>query len=214
MTAGPSAELQHALSAEAMGLLGLTPRTARLLSAVHEAGHAVVADTVGLRVARARVASAAHIGVGGDHVDVETRDGADVPPGAHLVVLAAGFQASYTWAVGRGYTDPAKLNRALNILNGGDRGAVDALRERHGRPDIHIQQGTEPAMRILTRRWSTVLRIAYALARAGELDERALFAHLVAGPAELQAAARRVWREWPDPFTTPSVPTSATTPGA
>jgi hypothetical protein len=64
VTAGPSADVRHALSAEAIDLLGLTPRTARLLSAVHEAGHAVVADTVGLRVTRARVTSADRIGVG------------------------------------------------------------------------------------------------------------------------------------------------------
>jgi hypothetical protein len=69
-------------------------------------------------------------------------------------------------------------------------------------------------MRILTRRWSTVLRIGYALARAGELGERALLAHLVAGPAELQSAARRVWRDWHDPFTTAFVPAPAATPEA
>ena len=66
-----SSEKEIALSAEVIAMLGLEPRRIRLLSAIHEAGHVVVANTVGELVISSTVTSDEQIGTGDDHAHLD-----------------------------------------------------------------------------------------------------------------------------------------------
>uniref|UniRef100_UPI003F496E0E hypothetical protein n=1 Tax=Actinokineospora sp. CA-119265 TaxID=3239890 RepID=UPI003F496E0E len=188
------------LSTEVIGLLGLDPRRVRLLSAVHEAGHVVVADTVGVDILGATVSSAEHIGVGEDHTELRMPGGEPIPiPTAeYTVILAAGFQASYLWLTGRGVTDQDVLNQALTMLAAGDIAAMDDLRETRHRPDLHIQDGIKTAALILEHRWANVLRIGYALAAAGTLTRADLHPLLTRDPID-RTAAHALFEQWRTP---------------
>jgi hypothetical protein len=177
--------------------LGLTSRQGLLLSAVHEAGHAVAADSAGVTVTRAAV----HADLSG-LVTVEglPRPG-DGPAAvrAHLPALLAvklaGYAASAAWLKGRG-TDPAvpPVGLALNALAASD--GQDALRylEAAGCPGASLGPAGDATLRILLARWETVLRLGYALARRRSLSAPEIGALLAADP--YRAAGRAAYRTW------------------
>ncbi|UZJ33503.1 hypothetical protein [Streptomyces endophytica] len=73
------------------------------MSAVHEARHVVVADTVGAFIHHAQVTSSEHFGEGDvAHVDLEMPGAAEVLFPEHLIILAADFQASFFWPAAAG----------------------------------------------------------------------------------------------------------------
>jgi hypothetical protein len=142
--------------------LGLAVRQELLLTAVHEAGHAVAADSAGATVTGAEVrpdfsgttAVEGLPGPGGDPGAVR----AHLP--ALLAVYTAGYAASAAWLKGRG-TDPAGPSAALaiNALAGSD--GTDALRclDAAGCPGASLGPAGDAALRILLARWETVLRL-------------------------------------------------------
>ncbi|QYN41036.1 hypothetical protein K1T35_47700 (plasmid) [Pseudonocardia sp. DSM 110487] len=176
--------------------LGLPPRLLRLLSAVHEAGHAIVAHTVDLKVTAAAVASFDTIGLGGDHISISIAAGQFVPAPDILAMRAAGFQASFMWLDGRGIDGNREpYLQALNTLAAGDLNwCTDFSRTVMGRSPM--QQHTVPgAYAILSRRWRAVLSLAYALADRGEMTEAQLQPFLCCGPQQ-QVAAREAYLAW------------------
>jgi hypothetical protein len=121
MTVGPGTSEQRRLAAEVTAALGMKPRLLRLITAVHEAGHAIVGVTVGFEVTEARVESLDVIGVGGDEITVDFDPWRDVPLSDVLSLKAAGFQASFIWLQGRGIDGAEEpYDFALNTLAGGD----------------------------------------------------------------------------------------------
>jgi hypothetical protein len=87
-------------AAEVTAALGMEPRLLRLISAMHEAGHAIVGATVGFEVTEARAETVEAIG--SNEVTVGFGPGRDVPLSDLLSWKAAGYQASFTWLQGRG----------------------------------------------------------------------------------------------------------------
>jgi hypothetical protein len=133
----------------------MEPRLLRLLTAVHEAGHAIAGQTAGLTVTAARVASAGTTGLCGGCVDIDSGGyHRPVIPLPHLLAFqAAGFQASFLWLEGRGINgneDP--YSSALNALAGGDKSWCSSLCRDLGKPGLGMQDGIEGAARILKAR--------------------------------------------------------------
>ena len=129
-------EERAARSAEVIELLGLDRRRIRLLTAIHEAGHAVVANTVGALVISANVTSDEQIGIGDDYTHLDMPGGVEIPFPEYLTILAAGFQASYFWMEARGFGDTATLNKALNLLRASDWNTAKRLCQRWNRPTV------------------------------------------------------------------------------
>lgn len=183
--------------------LGLDPRRLRLLTAVHEAGHAIVGHTVGFRVTAAFVTSDDVLGRhGADHISVDlTAFGDDgiIPLCDLLALRIAGFQAAHTWLRGRGVPameQPYKT--ALNTLAGSDLTSCYEHCAEVGVPDVATtREALYGAAVILKYRWRAVLRLGYALARVGTLDEAALRPYLDSDPnAHQEASARfRAWQQ-------------------
>ncbi|MER5354646.1 hypothetical protein ABT093_30485 [Kitasatospora sp. NPDC002551] len=178
--------------------LGLEPRLLRLLSAVHEAGHAIVAHTVGLSVTGAAVTSYELIGLGGDHIALDySAYGNRIPLPSLLAMRVGGFQASFLWMEGRGIdgtTEP--YQEVLNGLAGGDLNwCADACRNLL--PHAHAQDTIEIAGRILLYRWRSTLRLAYDLAKAGSMGESTLRPYLEADPLQALKAmdSYQTWRK-------------------
>jgi hypothetical protein len=187
MTAG-TAE-QRRLAAEVTAALGMEPRLLRLISAVHEAGHAIVGVTVGFEVTEARAETVEAIG--SNVVTVDFGSGRDVPLSDLLSMKAAGYQASFTWLQGRGIDGAeAPYDFALNTLAADDINSSLATCRRLGRPDLTMQGGIEGAALILTHRWRAVLRLAYELARRGVLSGDDLVPYLAADFPQYLAAVR------------------------
>lgn len=176
----------------------LTPGQKRLLSAVHEAGHAVVAHTLGFPVVGARVNSADRIGLGGDEIVLDLRVFGDqeIPLPDLMSVWAAGFQASCMWMQGRGvdFNDPP-VKTALNTLAGGDHRKCEEICRTAGAPELGIGDGLYGAAVALSRRWYTAMRLAYALAAAGALTEAQLAGRLSADPDQ-RSDARSTYQAW------------------
>lgn len=192
-------EEKKALSAK----LGLPPRLLRLLSAVHESGHALVAHTLDMRVTEAQVVSREFIGLGGDHILIDFssyRRGCSsriVPTPDLLAMKVAGFQAAFMWLQGRGVDGTeAPYQEILNTLAGGDLNWCTDFCRTLGRPPLQ-SHAVEAAAWILSHRWREALALAYALAARGNLDEKALRPFLEAGPHRLAPAraAYAAWRE-------------------
>lgn len=186
-------------------LLGMPPHRMRLLVAVHEAGHALVAHTAGFRVIKVRVTSRKVIGLHGDDVATIDYEGVYpnniVPLSDVLAISAAGFQATCMWMQGRGLdfnTPPFKT--ALNIMAGGDIANSARTSRDAGDPDRTMQDGMLGAARVLKRRWHATLRLAYALTHAGELSGPELDPYLYSYPAQACAAraALAAWRRETD----------------
>jgi hypothetical protein len=187
MTAGTA--VQRRLAAEVTAALGMEPRLLRLISAVHEAGHAIVGVTVGFEVTEARAETVEAIG--SNEVTVDFGPGRDVPLSDLLPWKAAGYQASFTWLPGRGIDGAeAPYDFALNTMAAGDINSSLATCRRAGRPDLTMQGGIEGAALILTHRWRSVLRLAYQLARCGVLAGDDLVPYLAADFPQYLAAVR------------------------
>lgn len=194
-----SAKLQR--SARVFQLLNLTPDSARMLSAIHEAGHVVVANTVGALVISTSVTSREHIGVdGADETVLDMPGGRAMTLAEQLPILAAGFQASFLWLGTRRIGETVR-NQALNILAAGDwedcvQACVDA-----GRPDLGMQDGVLPAAQVLQARWSTVVRIACDLARMGSMTHPDLWPHLIDEARTGRRTALAAYETWRTEFT-------------
>ncbi|MEU3566776.1 hypothetical protein [Kitasatospora sp. NPDC006786] len=171
----------------------------RLLTAVHEAGHAIVGHTVGLHVTGATVTNAEAIGLGGDHIAVDyAAYPAPIIPLPHTLAMGvAGFQASCTWLEGRGLDgDSEPYSTLLNLLANTDLHGCAELCRLAGLPASRTHDAVEAAGRILHHRWRATLRLAYVLTAAETMDRTALLPYLEDDPAQLQAAKEdyRVWR--------------------
>jgi hypothetical protein len=194
MTASPA--VQRRLAAEVTAALGMEPRLLRLISAVHEAGHAIVGVTVGFEVTEARVESLDVIGTGGDEVTADFGTGWDVPLSDLLTWKAAGYEASFIWLQGRGIDGAEEpYDFALNTLAGDDINSSLAACRRTGMPHLTMQYGIEGAALILTHRWRAVLMLAYALARRGVLAGDDLVPYLAADFRQYLAAGR-AYQAW------------------
>jgi hypothetical protein len=174
--------------------LDLSPRLVRLLSAVHEAGHAVVADTVGMGV------SGMHLTDDGSldattTVDYRRGAGEIIPLPDMLAMRAAGFQAMFTWLDVRGLENDDR-SQAVNYLAAGDNTWCKEMCDKL-LPGATMQDGVVPAVNILQRRWLAVMRLAYALARAGTLGHQEI-SELLATDAEQQSAASAWYLRWRD----------------
>ena len=194
MTAG-TAE-QWRLAAEVTAALGMEPRQLRLISAVHEAGQAIVGATVGFEVAEARAGTVEEIG--SNEVTIDFGHGQDVPVSDLLSLKAAGYEASFIWLQGRGIDsaeDPYDF--ALNTLAADDINSSRATCRKIGCPDLTMQDGIEGAALILTHRWRAVLRLAYKLARCGALAGDDLVPYLGADLPQYLAAVRayQAWQQ-------------------
>ncbi|MFG2844232.1 hypothetical protein ACGF12_13820 [Kitasatospora sp. NPDC048296] len=194
----PEDAQKRRLVENASAALGLEPRLLRLLSAVHEAGHAIVAHTVGLTVTSATVTSYELIGLGGDHIALDYRAFGDRIPLPNLLAMrVGGFQASFLWLQGRGIDGTAEpYQEVLNCLAGGDLNWC-AHACQNLLPHAHAQDTIEIAGRILLHRWRSTLRLAYDLADVGSMDETALRTHLDADPVQ-GLKAMRCYRTWRD----------------
>lgn len=167
---------------EVRAVLALPPRQLRLLTAVHEAGHAVAAHTMGMVVMEAHVDTYDRIGLGYDHVAYKWENGHRGP--MLLASHMAGLAASYVFMQGRGW-DPRDqdLADALSSLASGDiHQAREHVAEVTGRPygdtlDT-VQRVMEPLTSLIRARWLDVVRLGYALARHGHLDQDALRVYL------------------------------------
>ena len=187
------------LALQVAAALGMDLRQLRPVAAVHEAGHAIVAATVGFTVSQAWVGDPAEIGcdIDGVEVDLSSYAGLRIPLPDLLAMKAAGYQATFTWLQGLGVDGNAPpYDRALNTLAGHDISyCLDTCRQL-GRPDLSMQDGLEGARRILALRWDAVIGLADALASQGVLAEAGLQPYLTAGPAHHAEAASsyRAWR--------------------
>ena len=196
----PDAEHEQ-LCRENTARLGLEPRLLRRLTAVHEAGHAVVGQTVGFKVTGARVVSTDVLGRhDSDHISIDLtplEEDGTFPLCELLTLKMAGFQASHMWLRGRGVPameQPYKT--ALNTLAGGDITQCYAHCNEAGMPDISTtREALYGTAIILKFRWRAVLRLGYALEAVGQLDESALQPYLNADPSAHQEAAER-YRAW------------------
>ncbi|MEV0237515.1 hypothetical protein [Nonomuraea sp. NPDC050786] len=203
-----SPEEKTVLELEIRQTLDLPPRLLRLLSAVHEAGHAVVAQTLGMWVWEVHVVSHERIGMGGDRCQIR-EDMDALPTVDYVAMLLAGAQASGLWFIGRG-RDPRKdpdLTHRLNNLAGTDLEEVWARCQTLGMSKEEATPKVQATIRaaniILQHRWIDVLGLAYAVARRGSLVGQELFPYLHRPAREVEAReAYRVWQEenadlWP-----------------
>jgi hypothetical protein len=194
--------------ARALDRIGLPRNRWTLLTAVHEAAHVVVADTVDMATGEVRITRSTHV-LGRGHATSATRHSGPYTLPQILAVRSAGFEGAWLWMLARGYPKTLDTQRPLTLAAGGDIRAVIADCRAAGRPDLVppddgrpppdsvIGLGVHPAAHILTRRWSTVLRIAYHLARTHRLDADTLDAHLCAPHQATHALrARSWWRAW------------------
>jgi hypothetical protein len=203
--AGPGTAEERRRAIEVTAALGMEPRLLRLIGAVHEAGHAIVASTVGFEVTEARVESMEMIGSGTDQitVDFSRYPGRIIPLTALLAMKAAGFQASFTWLEGRGIDGAEEsCDFALNTMAGDDiHWCLNTCRQL-GRLGLSMQDGIEGAGRILKRRWRAVLKLAHALAARGVLAGDDLRPYLAADFPQHIAAVHsyQAWRQKTGPL--------------
>ncbi|WP_331757732.1 hypothetical protein [Nocardia sp. NBC_01388] len=189
--------------AKTLALLGVHPRHVRLLTAVHEAGHAVVADSVGAHVDSVTVLSDGHLTDprgGNDHAQVEFPGAASADEvfAEYLTVLTAGFQSQYMWLTrSRGVTYTDQVQTGLSWLAAGDIHPANALRERCGRQDVEFVHAQAIAGMILRTRWSTLLRLAYHLNRTGYASQKDLQGYLMVNP-QVRTKCLAYFRAWKD----------------
>jgi hypothetical protein len=163
----------------AVNIPGLIPVQQRLVTAVHEAGHAVVADALGVPVLSARVADLGERSENGVYGTVALNPTA-LAYGSRLVLLArltiraAGAQAAALWLEQYPRVAPEVLVafRAEPHLYGAYDDCLSAAHACAERPEYGLtaQAGVIPAAQILLARWPVVMRVAYWLARRGHLD--------------------------------------------
>jgi len=184
----------HAIG-QARELLGFSPENIRLISAVHEAGHAVVGHTLGMVIERAHLTDDGSLD-GHVTVDYGYGPGKIVPLPDLLTLRAAGFQAMFTWLEDRQLLSDRRTE-AINYLAAGDIEWCIATCRDLGMGSVTMQDGIEPAVRILRHRWPTVLRMAYVLAKAGSLAEHEVEPLLLCDP-QRRLIALGGYRRWRD----------------
>ncbi|MEW1639300.1 hypothetical protein AB0469_35260 [Streptomyces sp. NPDC093801] len=193
---------RRAICQEITATVGLEPRLNRLLTAVHEAGHAIVGHTVGFKVAGASVVNTAVLGLeDGDRVDFDFSPFGDgeIPLSDLLAMRMAGFQATHMWLRGRGAAAGApEFQTALNMMSSSDIVKCYEHCAQVGMPAVSTtREGLYGGALILKWRWRAVLRLAYVLARVGTLDADQLRPHLDADLRTHQGAvdAYRAWQK-------------------
>lgn len=197
MTAGTGAPAEQPRPAlQAIAALGMDAGQLRMMSAVHEAGHAIAAGTVGFTVAQARVGDPATTRCGVE-VDLSCYAGEIIPLPDLLAMKAAGYQAAFIWLQRRGGVDGHALpyDFALKTLAGDDIGWCLDICGQLLRPDLSMQDGMEGAWRILTCRRGAVLHLAEALVGRGVLAGADLLPYLTADPVQ-HAEAVSSYRAW------------------
>jgi hypothetical protein len=137
-----------------------TSKSSRHTTAVHEAGHAVVAWALGLRV---RALSIGEAGSGKSCIE----DPGHLPLSDRIAVAAAGMAATDllhlpAWHEA-GFSDEAKI---VNLL--------DQYTDDQDTRDRRENSGHARAREILSNRHRLLSDLAEALGRAGMLDETAL----------------------------------------
>ena len=185
-----------AAAVEALELLALPARQVRLLTAIHEAGHAVVGHTLNMPIERIVLTDDGTLDA---HTTIPASygyaAGETVPLPDLLTLRAAGFQAMFQWLDSR-ELETADRNKAINYLAAGDNTwCKDFCAELAH--DATMQDGVIPAGRILLCRWPTVMRMAYALAAAGSLDLFEITQLLWADRQGCTESAER-YRRWRD----------------
>ncbi|MFF7764215.1 hypothetical protein [Streptomyces griseorubiginosus] len=200
-TRTPLTDIEHeALARHATASLGLEPRLLRLLTAVHEAGHAIVGSALGFDVTAIKVSSRDVLGLhNNDHISLELHEGQEIRLPDELSLYMAGFQAACFWLNGRGIRamDPnLPYKTALNTLAGGDINKCHALCDRWGVPAIATtNEGVRGAAHILKYRWRAVLQLAYTVNRVGYLWGSDLQPYLDADPSA-QRASLTAYGRW------------------
>lgn len=195
MTAGTGAAAEQPRSVfQAIAALDMDAGQLRMMSAVHESGHAIAAGTVGFTVAQARAGDPATTRCGVE-VDLSCYAGETIPLPDLLAMKAAGYQAAFIWLQdGGGHALPYDF--ALKTLAGDDISWCLDICGQLLRPDLSMQDGIEGAWRILTCRWGAVLHLAEALAGRGVLAGADLLPYLTADPVQHAEAvgSYRAWR--------------------
>lgn len=184
---------QEELARNATAQLGLEPRLLRLLTAVHEAGHAIVGTTLGFDVSSIQVSSRDVLGFRNhDHISLELHVGQEIRLPDELSLYMAGFQAACFWLNGRGIRAMAPglpYKTALNCLAGGDINKCHDLCDQWGMPAVATtNEGVRGAAHVLKYRWRAVLQLAYAVADTGYLRGAELQPYLDADPVARQRA--------------------------
>lgn len=172
------------------------PHRLRLAAGVHEAGHVVVASTVGWVVTKAGVCNceAADCRDRGMEVDFSGFGEPDLPD--VLAVTAAGYQATVAWLrSGRIDSSVPPYDAALQIMAADDFSECLETCRQAGRPDLGMRNGIEGAWPVLVSRWRTVLELACLLDSRGVLAGADLRSFLAADPAQ-QAEAVSSYRTW------------------
>ena len=184
----PAPEVTAAFGAKAQRLLA---------AAVHEAGHAVVAETAGAAVTRAGVCQCIAADCDGKGTEIDLRSGEeDVPLSDLLAVGAAGYLATHIWLQSGGIdgTKPP-YDAALSFMAGDDiRYCLDICRQR-GRPDLGMHHGIEGARAILVCRWQAVSQLSYSLSVHGVLAGAELHPYLSSDPVQ-RGEAVSSYRAW------------------
>ncbi|MFJ2007978.1 hypothetical protein [Streptomyces chartreusis] len=188
-TRPPLTDVEHEkLARHATAQLGLEPRLLRLLTAVHEAGHAIVGSTLGFDVTAIKVSSRDVLGLHNhDHISVELHEGQEIRLPDELSLYMAGFQAACFWLNGRGIRAMAPgqpYKTALNTLAGGDINKCHNLCDQWDLPAVATtNEGVRGAAHVLKYRWRAVLRLAYTVDRVGCLWGTELQPYLDADPS-------------------------------
>ncbi len=174
-----------------------------LAAAVHEAGHAIVAETAGAAVTKMGVCrcTAADCSDKGTEIDFGVSE-QDVSLPDLLAVGAAGFLATHIWLQSGGINGiRPPYDNALSFMAGSDIGHCRDICRQRGRPDLGMQDGIEGARGILVRRWQAVLQLSYAVSVHGVLAGAVLDSYLTSDTAQRGEAAGfyRAWqqRAWP-----------------
>jgi hypothetical protein len=200
-TRTPLTDVEHeGLARNATAQLGLEPRLLRLLTAVHEAGHAIVGSTLGFDVSAIKVSSRNILGLRNhDHISLELHVGQEIRLPDELSLYMAGFQAACFWLNGRGIRamDPGlPYKTALNCLAGGDINKCHDLCDQWGMPAVATtNEGVRGAAHVLKYRWRAVLQLAYTVDRVGCLWGTELQSYLDADPSTRRESLT-AYEEW------------------
>ncbi|WP_147472650.1 hypothetical protein [Streptomyces triticirhizae] len=179
-------------------VLGLTPALYRQLLCVHEAGHVIAADGLGVPVLGARLTLNDPEDKRLGYVELGPQplaDGSRLALLGRLIVRAAGAQAAYLWLERRGTTADLAALRQDPDLFGADDDCTEAAEACAAQPEYGLtpQAGVVPAAQLLLARWPAVLRVAYWLGRRERLDGQQLRALLTdADRAAWPGASRAV----------------------
>ena len=183
-------------AAELTTAFGEDPQHLRLIAAVYTAGQVVVAMTVGLPVTGAGVCDCAAADCAGRGVEMDLAV-FPVPLPHVLAGAAAGYLATFLWLQSGGIEAADwPYDAALSFLAACDINSCRDTCRQLGRQDLSMRDGFEGALCILTRRWYTVLQLAYWLTERGVLAGADLQSCLAEDPAQRASAASsyQAWR--------------------